>query len=590
MPFNTQSLMCVLKIYLNTSNFCALKNCLLPNCEESMFKKEPQIKALSNLKNSEIKKLLSTCRLQRASDSYSFPTQVVKQTTFKTPLTTGTVYTDENGNPIWFKEKFSDLLFPTVYTCWENRDILPVVLAHEHVVEEKLLGGANLMLPGMVPPFDSRSIKTAMVGVASTKSPNVIKAIGIVQLDLPSYSRVIGESGVAVEIIHHYEDGLCKALKVKIEPPENDQICGSTNEEDSSIEDAPIINNTVQEPLVDLNDISEELSQLTVEEVDHFFTRSLYYTLTQDERLELPIDASKFVSNYILRNLPPVNHELVNMKKTSWKKSAKFLKHFEKEGFLKLKGKGDDLVVVGFNKDKEDLKRFVPYRIGQNNGGEKTKPAESKPDMMSAISFYKPISSSKDFMKITELPPNKLFIQPEIKLALDSYISKKNLVNPEDKSTILLDDLLFTMVNRSSKKEFSRRIIARAQVLKPFISNNFTEHFQVLKPDNTFLFKHPLKGSIPQIHIVTEMKIGRKVITRVSNFEKFNIDADDVASLLRKRCSGSTTIGETTTAPKTVEVTVQGPHGPTVISLMNEFGVPTKWINFTNKLKKNKRR
>ncbi|SCV04387.1 LAMI_0H15720g1_1 [Lachancea mirantina] len=567
-----------------------------------MFKKEPHIKALSNLKNSERKKLLTTCKEQVEQGDYAFPSQIVKQTTFKTPFTTGIVYTDDQNTPIWFKEKFSELLYPTVYTCWENPNLLPIVLAHEYVVEEKLLQGANLMLPGTVPPFDACCKKTALVGVASTKYPRTVKAIGIVQLDLPSFERVVGQTGVAVEIVHHFDDQLCKGMKIKLQPPDLGEMADVSTE---SEDEEDFVENKNEkgaenfkhgaepkEPIAAFEDVSEQLEQLSVNEVDHFITRSLYYTLTQEPAVDLPISASNFVSNHILRNLPPVDHSQVNIKKSSWKKSSKFLKHFEKEGFLKLKGKGDDITVVGATKDKTELKSFVPYRRGDpaSDKGTTTTSKSDKTTMLAAHSLYKPLSNAKDFVKVTDLPPNHLFSKQDVKAAVDNYITAKKLVNPENKATIILDDLLFSMVNRATKKENAKRIVPRAQIMEPLLAHNFGEHFVVVRPDGSSLFKNSLRGSIPQIKIVTEMKIGRKVVTKVSNFDKFDIDASELASELRKKCSGSTTIGETVSSPKTPEVTVQGPHGPTAIEILNEHGIPTKWIDFTNKIKPKKKR
>lgn len=83
------------------------------------------------------------------------------------------------------------------------------------------------------------------------------------------------------------------------------------------------------------------------------------------------------------------------------------------------------------------------------------------------------------------------------------------------------------------------------------------------------------------------MKIGRKVITRVSNFEVFQVDPESLAADLRKICSGSTTISESQTF-KCAEVQVQGPHGQSIIDHLNKLGIPSKWIDFENKLKKKK--
>lgn len=565
-----------------------------------MFKKEPHIKALSNLKNSERKKLLQTCKKQTNNEEYTFPTSTIKQTNFSGQKSVGTVYTDENNTPILFKEKHNEQLFPTVYSCWENPTLLPIVLTHGFVIEEHLFNGANLMISGSIPPFDSRCKIGTLCGVASKQAPKVVLAIGVVELDLPSYDRVIGETGVAVKVIHHFNDGLSKAFKMKLEPPtalcieSDDKNTNSKHmerpEQSKDVEEAQ---ESAQEANVNVEDIAEVLDHLTVPDVDYFITRALYYSLTQDKGLVLPISASNFISNHIMRNLPPIDHNEVNVKKTSWKKSAKFLKHFEKEGFLKLKGKGDDLTIVGKNTDKDELKNFVPYKLGCSNAakesGENTTSKEKTSGMMYSLTLYKPFSLAKDLLKEVDLGCHTYYTSQDIRTAVSQYISIKNLADTKDKGKVVMDDLLFDMVNKKKKNSDISRIIARAEILHPLLANNFNEFYQIFKSDDTLLFKAPMKGSLPRIKIITEMKIGRKVITKVSNFEVFQVDSESLAADLRKICSGSTTISESQTF-KSAEVQVQGPHGQSIIDHLNKLGIPNKWIDFENKLKKKKRK
>ncbi|CAI4385120.1 CBM_collapsed_G0012790.mRNA.1.CDS.1 [Saccharomyces cerevisiae] len=540
-----------------------------------MFKKEPHIKALSNLKNSERKKLLQTFQKQTNNEEYSFRTSTIKQTNFNGQKSVGTVYTDENNTPILFKEKHKEQLFPTVYSCWEYPALLPIVLTHGFVIEEHLFNGANLMISGSIPPFDPRCKIGTLCGIASKQAPETVLAIGIVELDLPSYDKVIGETGVAVKIIHHFNDGLSK-----IESSE--QIKAVEKEQED-----------VKEASVDVEEIAEVLDHFTVSDVDYFITRALYYTLTQDKGLELPISASNFISNHIMRNLPPIDHNEVNVKKTSWKKSAKFLKHFEKEGFLKLKGKGDDLTIVGKNTDKDELKNFVPYKLGCSKSAtesrESTTSKEKTSGMMYSLTLYKPFNLAKDLLKEVNLASHTYYTSQDIRSAVSQYISVKNLADTKDKGKVIMDDLLFDMVNKKKKVLNASRIIARGEILHPLLTNNFTEFYQIFKSDDTLLFKAPMKGSLPHIKIITEMKIGRKVITRVSNFEVFQVDPESLAADLRKICSGSTTISESQTF-KCAEVQVQGPHGQSIIDHLNKLGIPSKWIDFENKLKKKKRK
>lgn len=555
-----------------------------------MFKKDPHVKALSNLKNSDAKKLLATCRKQTGNDTYVFPTGVIKQTNFQAQTSIGTVYTDAENRPLWFKEKHSDLLYPTVFACWSWPQLLPVVITHGFVIEERLFNGANLMLAGTVPPFDARLKPGTICGIASRSAPHVVMAVGVVQLDLPSFESVRGKTGVAVQVVHYLPDGLAKVFKINTEPPvsieDSDEEVEEMEDDQVAHEEEP---SQALEKAVDINDIAEVLDEFRLEDVDQFLTRALFYTLTHDAKLETPISASNFISNHINHNLPPVDHERVNIKKSSWKKTAKFLKHFEKEGFLKLKGKGDDLTIVGFNKDKPELQNFQPYQVGGPTSTS-TQKSDSKREtpQLRCETLYKPINLAKDFVQQTDLDPQYLlYTAPELKNALNSYIADHNLADSKNKKMVLLDDLLFNMVNKKRKDPTAPRLVSRAAIVDPFLENNFTPHFQIYKNDVP-LFKHPSKGSLPNIEIVTEMKIGRKVVTKVSKFEVFHISPEDLAATLRRICSGSTTIGETMTSPKTAEVVVQGPHGPLIIDHLNSLGIPTKWIKFENKLKKRK--
>lgn len=561
-----------------------------------MFKKDPRVKALSNLKNSERKKLLRTLKEQLRVDDVTLPNDAeIKQTNFTSQHAMGTIYTNADNVPVVFKEKNKETLYPTVFACWANPQLLPVVRTHDLVIEH-LYNGANLMVAGTLPPFDSRLVRGTVCQVINYTNPQVAIAVGVVDMDLGSMDSVAGVKGVAVEILHHFEDRLMPEFKVKLELPVGGAIVSSDiedGEDEEAEETAPTETPAEHDTSSPVQDLANVLDKLSVDDVDYFITRSLYYTIMADSKVELPINASNFISNHIMHNLPEVDHNEVNMKKSSWKKTAKFLKHFEKLGFIKLKGKGDNLVVVGFNKEMDELKRFTPYKIGS---GPKAKGPKTGNDAASTdidlVTLYKPINKGKVLLESVGEVPDRYFTSVEIRDILQKYIANHKLVNEKNKKNIMLDDLLFNMVNiKKSQAADAPRIIARSSLQQPVLKNNFTEAFQLYKDNGaTPMFKRPLKGSLPRVKVVTEMKIGRKIITRVSNFEVFQITPDGLAADLRKICSGSTTIGETMTSPKTAEVQVQGPHGTLIIEHLKTLGVPNKWIDFENKVKSKKKR
>ncbi|SMN21113.1 similar to Saccharomyces cerevisiae YDR117C TMA64 Protein of unknown function that associates with ribosomes [Maudiozyma saulgeensis] len=564
-----------------------------------MFKKEPRVKALSNLKNSDRKKLLKTLQTQLKVEDVLIPSDSeVKQTNFTTQHSMGTIYTNDQNVPILVKAKNHDILYPTVFTCWSNPDLLPLIRTHDLVIEH-LYNGANLMVAGTLPPFDNRLTPGTVCGIVNYTNPKVVIAVGVIDMDMSRCDTVVGKKGVAVEIIHHLEDCLFPTFKVKLEMPVVDSIQDSDEENAVSKEELDIEDNTASVSETSIDDLATVLDKLSVQDVDHFITRALYYTIVVDDKVQLPMNASNFISNHIMHNLPDVDHNEVNIKKSSWKKTAKFLKHFEKLGFLKLKGKDDSLVVTSLNKDKDELKHFSSYKIGgskkqtkdETSVGQNGEKLDPKNDLI-LNTIYKPMNLGKTLMTIDDTPLKRYYSSTEVRDAIQNYIKEKNLVDNKNKKMILLDDLLFNMINiKKSQAAVAPRTVPRSSVLEPILKNNFGEFFQLYKNNGeTPIFKEPLKGAMPHVKIVTEMKIGRKIVTRVSNFEIFQITPEALAADLRKICSGSTTIGESLTAKKTAEVQVQGPHGTLIIDHLNKLGVPGKWIDFENKVKSKKKR
>ncbi|CCK71735.1 Tma64p KNAG_0H03200 [Huiozyma naganishii CBS 8797] len=560
-----------------------------------MFKKTPHIKPLSNLKNSEQRKLQQEVQKQFGVDEFVFSGNTVKQTNFQSTTSVGTIYLNDEKIPVplFFKEKHgSGPLWPSVYACWSHPGLLPIILTHSVVIEDHLFNGANLMISGTMPPFDVAHLhKGRPCGIANYKSPDVIIAVGTLKMDLEPFNTtgVVGHSGVVVEVAHHFADGLADAFRLKLDIP--DKLESATTQE---VAEEPPVEAKPTSPVtnpVAVDDLAEVLETLSVEDVDYFMTRALYYTLTQEPKLALPINASNFMSMHLMKCLPKgIDATEVNVKKSSWKKTAKYLKHFEKEGLLKLKGKGDDLVVVGSTDSKTHagLKDFVPYLVGNSIAESGPKSQTTNGPVMFAVTSFQPDSTAQ-----TALPlgGQRYFSGPEIREVLNEYITANKLAQPNNPKMVLLNDTLFGMVTKGNEeKQTTKRIMARPEILERVMKYHFKTLYQLFKDKDTPLTKHPQKGEPPKVHIITEMKIGRKVVTRVYNFDHLNIRDTEFAADLRKLCSASTTIGKTVSTPVVSEIQVQGAHGPLIIDHLRELGVPSSWVVFENKVKPKKKR
>ena len=598
-----------------------------------MFKKDPQPKASANIKSSERRKLLTNiCNI------YNIPQQEItkecehdilpvttKQASFKSVQGySGTIYCDENETPIWFKSRDSQI-FPSLFTTWKCPFILPMIKTHPHVIKI-LSNGADLMLPGTIPPSDDRAVKGAVVGVVDSQNPTVIKAIGRCKLNMTEFDRVIGRTGTAVEVIHCLHDELYNLNKlvdipiplecnvdIPLSAEQNEPITQESesvlqesesvtqeadkgdnkSEIDSKIENE-VNNKSTNENSIgtSMDDVAEQLSELSVEDVDKFFTRSLLQSIQQNS-IALPITSSTFMSNYIYKNLPIIDPIYCNIKKTTWRKSAKFLKAMEKLNYMQVKGKGDDLSIVGLtSKDNPIIQNFVPHKpmssLTNNSNKSSEKPVgnkKNKANELSIVYLYKPTNKSRMFFNKVDVPFLNLYTAPELRSLLDKYIKIQQLMDKKDPKKIVLDDTLNSISNLGLGS------YPRDKVFKAFLTN-FSPLYKILKPgesvDNDEIELN--RGEPPKVQVITEMKIGRKVITRVLNFEKYYIKPHILSDELKVKCSGSTTIGPCNHNPKLIEVTVQGPHGKLIVDLLNSKGIPISFIEFEDKVKKRKKR
>lgn len=558
-----------------------------------MFKKHPQPKPSANIKSSERRALLASI-----CDLYKFKREdltkekeldllpaIIKQASYQSIQGhKGTIYYDTTEQPVWFKSRDSQL-YPTIYTLWRAAYLLPIVLTNPHVIG-KLIGNANLMLPGCIPPFDPRMLRGALVGVASYDSPTVIKAIGHCSLNLTQFDDVVGRLGTAVTIIHTVDDELFKLYDEDVEVPEsvdNEVPAAQVPEEGEQLEEETATE--VNEEVVndEVNDLTEAIEEILIEDIDNFFTRSFIQSVKLNPKMELPLSASKFMADYILKNLPRMDAKYCNIKKTSWKKSAKFLKALEKLKYLSLKGKGDDVTVVAITIDPEVIANFVTHKTSeQGKGASNSNQKDEK--KLSVLSLYKPTSKSRMVFNKTNLDFQKLYTLPELKAILNDYIKIMDLVYKANPKLIVMDSTLASIAGLGDER-------APRDKLFTLFLKNFSPNYAILKPGETADSRPTVhKGEPPKIKILTQNVLGRKKITCVLDFERFYIKPLVLAEDLKNKCSGSTSIGPCNHNPNLTEVMVQGPHGPTVVEYLKDKGVPISFIDFEDKSKGKKKR
>uniref|UniRef100_A0A2K5CI69 Eukaryotic translation initiation factor 2D n=1 Tax=Aotus nancymaae TaxID=37293 RepID=A0A2K5CI69_AOTNA len=177
-----------------------------------MFAKAFRVKSNTAIKGSDRRKL-------RADVTTAFPTlgtdQVSELVPGKEDLNIVKLYAHKGdavtvyvsgGNPILFELEKN--LYPTVYTLWSYPDLLPTFTTWPLVLE-KLVGGADLMLPGLVmPPAGLPQVQKGDLCAISLVGNRAPVAIGVAAMSTAEM-LTSGLKGRGFSVLHTYQDHLC---------------------------------------------------------------------------------------------------------------------------------------------------------------------------------------------------------------------------------------------------------------------------------------------------------------------------------------------------------------------------------------------
>ncbi|KAK9365318.1 hypothetical protein V1509DRAFT_585440 [Lipomyces kononenkoae] len=605
-----------------------------------MFRKKPNIKPFSPVRGSDRRKLLAsilthfnipTDTLSSVIKDAIVPTDV-KSAKFIAHSTgeTGVLYVgDEGSKPLWLKLS-DETLIPTVFTLWKCPYLVPIVQTWSPVIE-KLRNGADMMLPGLIPPFPS-SLKTgSIVAIASNERPTVPLAVGVCNLDLGTITKVQGQHGKAILIVQCYGDELPFRGKVSV-PVELDLDMPKLEENNSSMADSenseietniaesvahldlapdetartesqtkPVTTDdeTTERPIpAELHDkpIEPVVQGPTTVEIDEAFRQALLSTIHSSlvgTALQFPQPSSTFISAYLLKHLPST-YASAQLKQTSWKKAARFLKFMEKEGLVKVKEKGGDVTVMGIaGLDNIAVKEFRSFKTaGSKKANTDSKISSTSQTHESAgllvmRDYYLIKDKGKAIAEAVGRRTSGYYSAAELRTILLEYIAKEKLVSERNAREIMLDPLLGSIVTTSPKP----RSLTREDLLDAF-RESCSSYYRIVREGEDEQDMKYLRGPPPKVQILISMKQGHKV-TRITNLETYRIDIHDLANELRTECASSTTVnksveGASVSGQGKLEIQVQGPQSKAAVEVLERHGLKRIWIEVKDSTKKGK--
>ncbi|KAK3540250.1 hypothetical protein QTP70_028443 [Hemibagrus guttatus] len=590
-----------------------------------MFTKAFRVKSNTVIKGSDRRKL-------RADVSAAFPSLSVDHLNELVPnkeeLNVVKIYAHKGDavtlyvlhrNPMFFQ--LEKQLYPTVYTLWRYPDLLPALATWPAVVQ-KLTGGADLMLPGVVVSStglpDVNQGDSCAVNVVSNRAPVAVGTAAMSSREM----RSSGMKGKGVNVLHTYMDQLW-AFGDKTAPPvipvtdPSVQAEADTDRQESGEEETEDLaqesegqNNcgtaAVLSSLQNLQDLSlregekeEETEEVQGEQEDSrspqgkfsqqmdslLFQCFLHALKSKVKKSELPLLTGTFLRKHMASCCPKGKN--LDIKKSSYKKLSKFLQSMQKEHNLvrvKELSKGVDSIVEVDWKNPELCSFCVP------EDGE-TPPEECSEDRESCEEVYKPPEITLLYGVTSRLEPLFQDVQKkkgavlqasEVRSIITEYVKKNELVHDTNRSYVKISPVLCDCL--LDKSEYQEVEVLKWDDLFSRTLSRMQSCHQLQFPGQAPVVR---KGQVEPIDITVASRGSNKKVTIIKNLEVFRIEPAVVADTLQHLVQASSVLHDVPGAKERQMVQIQGNQVHHVGKLLLEqYQIPRKYIQGLDKAPK----
>ncbi|KAL9298437.1 hypothetical protein ACSQ67_024333 [Phaseolus vulgaris] len=595
-----------------------------------MFKKAVEAKSHQRLSGADRKKLRRSIKdkFQRVSDSdldaLLPPKAEIAVAKFQNRVH---LYAVEGGFPMFFDvDGRGNDIFPTVYALWIVPELLPAFVLKGGEVSRFVIGGADLMFPGItVPPEGLPSFRAGEPWAVKVPGNPAPIAVGSTTMSSAEALKA-GLRGKALRITHYYrffEDVVfedpswlqasCDSDSTDVagdtsgdqqSNPKSDEVVESVDvnelQHDSTSGLMPSNNGEkdaatgVTEGVSDLklsdtvsgNDPNDQQT-LSTADIDSLLDKCLLQALhTTVKDKDLPLPGSTLWSNHILPCRP--SGITLDIKKSSYKKLSKWLQAKSTSGLISVKEDKHkkEVMLFSVNRNHVDYSSFKPEKRQVEKSEQPSVQSANETrssKTLEVVEIYKPSVHVNSIFSSVGADPGKLFSASEATDIVFTYCEKENLVKPTNKSIVILDALLCDALFKGAIKKGTTY---PTEIHKKDLGSTFVSRMQphhVVTRGNESVVR---KGALKTVQLLTERRQGNKKVTKLSGMETFLIDAEALASELQKKFACSTTVAELP-GKKGHEVLVQGGVIDDLARhLMEQYGVPKRYIEVLDKTKR----
>lgn len=583
-----------------------------------MFAKPFRVKSNTAIKGSDRRKL-------RADVSAAFPSLSADELSELVPnkeeLNVVKIYAHKGDavtlyvlhkNPLFFE--LEKRLYPTVYVLWCYPALLPAFRTWPPVLQ-KLIGGADLMLPGVVVPSsglpDVKQGDCCAVALVNNRAPVAVGTAAVSRGEMHS----LGLKGRGVCVLHTYMDNLWafgdKSGLPSLPDAESDgqEVNGEECEVDKTVEQEEEVEKCVEEEQSHRETVTdqacsgiEELSLAEQEEekgkegseeeeddqkmpqeiMDALLLQCFLHALkSKVKKSELPLLTSTFLRNHMFSCCP--SGKQLDIKKSSYKKLSKFLQAMQKQHNLvrvKELSKGVESIVEVDWKN-EELRSFkVPKETDVEealvqDGGE-GEPPYHPPEITTLYS----VSARLEPLFLDAKKRKGTILQPaEVRHIVTEYVKNNELVDENNKNYVAINPTLCDCL--LEKSEYQEVEFLKWDDLFSRMLGRMQECYQVVFPGQAPITK---KGHIEPIDISVASRGSNKKVTLIKNLEVYGLDPAVVASALQHRVQASSVLQPIPGSKDKVLVQIQGNQIHQVSNLLiDHYQIPRKYIQGLDK-------
>ncbi|XP_064029949.1 eukaryotic translation initiation factor 2D [Pogoniulus pusillus] len=527
-----------------------------------------------------------------------------------------TVYTNHK-NPILFE--IERALYPTVYTLWLYPDLLPAFSTWPPVLQ-KLAGGADLMLPGVVvPPSGFPQVEQGTLCAVTLLGNRAPVAVGVATMSTAEMLAA-GMKGRGFAVLHTHMDHLWeygdKSYPPTLAPLVTDSAEKKSTEDEEETEGKEP-GSSSSDPLqhVDVGDLSlketlmgkEELSEKRAaetaqddstelqqeaedsrtpqEQMDALFHQCFFHALKcKVKKSDLPLLTSTFLRSHMFSCCPA--GQQLDIKKSSYKKFSKFLQCMQQQKILQVKelNKGvESIVEVDWK--HPDVRAFaVPEGFASASAAQDSK-SEDREQGYHAPEIIPLYGVSTRLMPLFQESGHKkgsILSSSEVRNIIINYVKTNELVDETNKNFVKVNAILCDcLLDKSEQEEISN--------LKwDDLLSRCLERLQPLH-QVTFYGQEPIvrKGNLEPIDITIAQRSSNKKVTIIKNLELYGLDPQCVANILQQKVQASATITPVPGAKDRVQVQIQGNQIHHLAKmLLEEYQLPRKYIQGLEKAPK----